>query len=79
LRTRSANANDPATCRYSLNSALPDDVKVAIRDLDELARVMGMSVAMIEHHYGALVDRAQQGILDRLDRLEAPEAQRSRR
>jgi hypothetical protein len=33
---RSANANDPATCRYALNGALPDDVKVAIRDLDEL-------------------------------------------
>jgi hypothetical protein len=37
----------------------------------ELARVMGTSVAMIERHYGALLDGAGAGIAGRLDALEA--------
>lgn len=37
----------------------------------ELARVMGTSVAMIERHYGALLDGAHAGIVGRLDALEA--------
>jgi hypothetical protein len=37
----------------------------------ELARVMGTSVAMIERHYGALLDGAHAGIAGRLDALEA--------
>ncbi len=37
----------------------------------ELARIMGTSVAMIERHYGALLDGAGAGIAGRLDALEA--------
>jgi hypothetical protein len=33
--------------------------------------VMGTSVAMIERHYGALLDGAHAGIAGRLDALEA--------
>ena len=32
---------------------------------------MGTSVAMIERHYGALLDGAHAGIVGRLDALEA--------
>ena len=38
---------------------------------DDEARVMGTSVAMIERHYGALLDGAHAGIARRLDALEA--------
>jgi integrase len=37
----------------------------------ELARIMGTSVAMIERHYGALLDGAQVGLAGRLDAIEA--------
>ncbi len=37
----------------------------------ELARVMGTSVAMIERHYGALLEGAHAGIAGRLDALES--------
>lgn len=37
----------------------------------ELARVMGTSVAMIERHYGTLLDGAGAGIAGRLDAHEA--------
>ena len=37
----------------------------------ELARVMGTSVAMIERHYGTLLDGAQAGIASRLDEFDA--------
>jgi integrase len=33
----------------------------------ELARIMGTSVAMIESHYGALLDTAHESLLERLD------------
>jgi hypothetical protein len=36
----------------------------------ELARIAGTSVAMIERHYGALLDGAGAGIAGRLDALE---------
>jgi hypothetical protein len=36
----------------------------------ELARVMGTSVEMIQHHYGALIDGADAGIVGRLDAIE---------
>jgi integrase len=64
---------------YDLRSTFASNALDRGLTVYELARVMGTSVAMIEHHYGALVDGAQQGILDRLDRAEAPEAQGSRR
>jgi hypothetical protein len=44
---------------------------VVRRTVFELARVMGTSVGMIEHHYGALIDGAHAGIVGRLDTLEA--------
>jgi hypothetical protein len=37
----------------------------------ELARLMGTSVAMIERHYGTLLDGAGAGIASRLDAFEA--------
>ena len=37
----------------------------------ELARVMGTSVAMIERHYGALLEGAHAGIAGRLGAFEA--------
>ena len=37
----------------------------------ELARIMGMSVRMIERHFGALLDGAGAGIASRLDALDA--------
>jgi hypothetical protein len=37
----------------------------------ELTRIMGMSVRMIERHYGALLDGAGAGIAGRLDAFEA--------
>ena len=39
----------------------------------ELARIMGTSVAMIEAHYGALLDTAHTGLLDRLESFGALE------
>ena len=41
----------------------------------ELARIMGTSVAMIERHYGTLIDGAGAGIAGRLD-VFAAEQQR---
>jgi hypothetical protein len=37
----------------------------------ELRRVMGTSIAMIERHYGALLDGASVGIAGRLNALDA--------
>ena len=36
-----------------------------------VARVMGISVRMIERHYGALLDGASEGIAGWLDALDA--------
>ena len=44
----------------------------------ELAGVIGASVAMIERHYGTLLDGAHAGIAGRLDALEAELEQASR-
>jgi hypothetical protein len=51
-----------------------DHVGIAVSDLaasERLARVMGTSVAMIERHYGALLDGAHAGIAGRLDAFVA--------
>jgi hypothetical protein len=40
----------------------------------ELARIMGTSVAMIEAHYGALLDTAHESLLERLDVRFGPES-----
>ena len=36
----------------------------------ELARIMGTSVAMIESHYGALLDTAHESLLERLEAVQ---------
>jgi integrase len=59
-------------CRiYDLRSTFASNALAAGVTVFELARVMGTSVAMIEHHYGALIDGAHAGIVGRLDSIEA--------
>ena len=58
-------------CRiYDLRSTFTSNALAAGVTVFELARVMGTSVAMIEHHYGALIDGAHAGIVGRLDAIE---------
>jgi hypothetical protein len=56
---------------YDLRSTFASNALAAGVTVFELARVMGTSVAMIERHYGALLDGAHAGIAGRLDALEA--------
>ena len=56
---------------YDLRSTFASNALAAGVTVFELARVMGKSVAMIERHYGALLDGAHAGIVGRLDALEA--------
>jgi integrase len=56
---------------YDLRSTFASNALAAGVTVFELARVMGTSVAMIERHYGALLDGAHAGITGRLDALEA--------
>lgn len=59
-------------CRiYDLRSTFASNALAAGVTVFELARVMGTSVEMIEHHYGALIDGAHAGIVGRLDAIEA--------
>ena len=59
-------------CRiYDLRSTFASNALAAGVTVFELARVMGTSVQMIEHHYGALIDGAHAGIVGRLDVIEA--------
>jgi integrase len=55
---------------YDLRSTFASNALAAGVTVFELARVMGTSVAMIERHYGALLDGAHAGIAGRLDALE---------
>jgi integrase len=58
-------------CRiYDLRSTFASNALAAGVTVFELARVMGTSVQMIEHHYGALIDGAHAGIVGRLDAIE---------
>jgi hypothetical protein len=58
-------------CRiYDLRSTFASNALAAGVTVFELARVMGTSVAMIEHHYGVLIDGAHAGIVGRLDAIE---------
>jgi hypothetical protein len=58
-------------CRiYDMRSTFASNALAAGVTVFELARVMGTSVGMIEHHYGALIDGAHAGIVGRLDALE---------
>jgi hypothetical protein len=56
---------------YDLRSTSASNALAAGVTVFELTRIMGTSVAMIERHYGALLDGAQAGIAERLDALEA--------
>jgi integrase len=56
---------------YDLRSTFASDALAAGVTVFELARVMGTSVAMIERHYGTLLEGASAGIAGRLDRLDA--------
>ena len=56
---------------YDLRSTFASNALAAGVTVFELARVMGTSVAMIERHYGTLLDGAHAGIAGRLDALEA--------
>lgn len=55
---------------YDLRSTFASEAVAAGVTVFELARVMGTSVAMIERHYGALLDGAGAGIAGRLDALD---------
>ena len=69
-RSRRRASRRPARI-YDLRSTFASNALAAGVTVFELARVMGTSVAMIERHYGALLDGAHAGIAARLDALEA--------
>jgi hypothetical protein len=52
---------------YDLRSTFASNSLAAGLTVYELARVMGTSVAMIEAHYGALLDTAAESMLARLE------------
>ncbi len=56
---------------YDLRSTFASDALAAGVSAFELARVMGTSIAMVERHYGTLLDGATAGIAGRLDTLDA--------
>jgi integrase len=56
---------------YDLRSTFASDALAAGVTVFALARIMGTSVAMIERHYGTLLDGAMADIAGRLDGLDA--------
>jgi integrase len=56
---------------YDLRSTFASNALAAGVTVYELAKVMGTSVAMIELHYGRLIEGAHAGIAGRLDAFEA--------
>jgi integrase len=52
---------------YDLRSTFASNALAAGITVYELARIMGTSVAMIEAHYGALLDTAHESMLERLE------------
>jgi integrase len=67
---RAAGITKPARI-YDLRSTFASNALAGGMTVFELAKIMGTSVAMIEHHYGALIDGAHEGIVGRLDAIEA--------
>ncbi len=55
---------------YDLRSTFASDALHAGVSIHSLARIMGTSVAMIERHYGTLLDGAGAGIAGQLDALD---------
>jgi integrase len=56
---------------YDLRSSFASDTLAAGVGIHALARIMGTSVAMIERHYGILLDGPMESIAGRLDALDA--------
>jgi integrase len=56
---------------YDLRSTFASNALAAGVTVFELAKLMGTSVAMIETHYGRLIQGAHAGITGRLDAIEA--------
>ena len=63
---------------YDLRSTFASNALAAGVSVFELARVMGTSVAMIERHYGALLDGSAAAITAKLDAYEAARDERAR-
>jgi integrase len=59
---------------YDLRSTFASNALAAGVSVFELARVMGKSIAMIERHYGALIEGAGAHIARRLDAFDAKQA-----
>jgi hypothetical protein len=68
---------------YDLRSTFASNALAAGVTVYELGRIMGTCVRMIELHYGALLDTANESLLERLDRtfgaLEGHEREASER
>jgi integrase len=60
---------------YDLRSTFASNSLAAGISVFELARIMGTSVAMIERHYGTLIEGAGADIARRLDAFEAAQEQ----
>jgi integrase len=60
---------------YDTRSTFASRALAAGVSVFELARIMGTSPAMIERHYGCLLDGAGAGITGRLDAFEAAQEQ----
>jgi integrase len=59
---------------YDLRSTFASNALAAGVTVFELARVMGTSVAMIERHYGTLIEGAATDITRRLNAFDAKQA-----
>ncbi len=60
---------------YDLRSTFASNALAAGVGIHALARIMGTSVAMIERHYGTLLDGAMESITGRLDAFDAEHEQ----
>ena len=56
---------------YDLRSTFASNALAARASVFELARIMGTSVAMIERHYGTLIEGAGADFARRLDAFDA--------
>jgi hypothetical protein len=68
--TEAAGIARPARI-YDLRSTFASNALAARISVFELARVMGTSIAMIERHYGTLIEGAGADIARRLDAFAA--------
>jgi hypothetical protein len=68
---RTSSASESGVCAYDLRSTFASNSLAAGVTVFELARLMGTSVAMIERHYGTLLEGAGADIARRLSAFEA--------